>query len=258
MSAFLTKLRNTFIAGLAVLFPLGVTIWVVVKVIGLIDSILDILPDGVHPEHLLDMELPGLGVLLACIAVLSVGAAMRYYVGRRVVEFMEDILLRVPLLSGIYQGLKKLFDTLFGEEGMKFRQVVMVEYPRRGAWAIAFLTGEAPWVRAPQEMDGETPLSIFLPSTPNPTTGFYMVIPAKDVRRVDISVEEAFKIIMSAGIVHPDRKVDWRPVELDQLPPPVEPIRDAGLEETVDLALADLDPEPQPAQERSPSDVRDD
>ena len=221
------------------LLPLGLTLWVVVSVASLIDSILDILPEQVHPEVLLGVPLPGLGILLTFLAVLSVGAGMRYYVGRRAVSLLEDVLLRVPLLSGVYQGLKKLFDTLFGSEGMKFRQVVLVEYPRRGSWAIAFLTGEAPWVDAPVEMGGDTPLSIFLPSTPNPTTGFYMVIPARDVRKADMSVEEAFKIIMSAGIVHPDRQVAWAPVDKESVPPPaaeqIVPL--APLEQAVDASL---------------------
>ena len=220
MSNLLNQLRNAFLAGLAVLLPLGLTLWVVVSVAALIDSFLDVLPEQIHPEVLLHIPLPGLGILLTFLSVLAAGAAMQYYLGRRAVALLEEVLLRVPLLSGVYQGLKKLFDTLFGSEGMKFRQVVMVEYPRRDSWAIAFLTGEAPWVDASQEMRDDTPLSIFLPSTPNPTTGFYMVIPARDVRKLDISVEEAFKIIMSAGIVHPDRRVSWRRVDGPSVPPP--------------------------------------
>ena len=221
MSNLLNQLRNAFLAGLAVLLPLGLTLWVVVSVAALIDSFLDILPEQVHPEVLLRIPLPGLGILLTFLSVLAAGAAMQYYLGRRAVALLEEVLLRVPLLSGVYQGLKKLFDTLFGSEGMTFRQVVMVEYPRRDSWAIAFLTGEAPWVDASQEMRDDTPLSIFLPSTPNPTTGFYMVIPARDVRELDISLEEAFKIIMSAGIVHPDRRVPWRRVDWPSVPSPV-------------------------------------
>ena len=239
MSNFFNQLRNAFLAGLAVLLPLGLTLWVVVSVASLIDSVLDILPEQVHPEVLLGVPLPGLGILLTFLAVLSVGAAMRYYIGRRAIALLEDVLLRVPLLSGVYQGLKKLFDTLFGSEGMKFRQVVLVEYPRRDAWAIAFLTGEAPWVHAPEEMDGDTPLSIFLPSTPNPTTGFYMVIPARDVRKADMSVEEAFKVIMSAGIVHLDRKVPWGPVDGASVPPPAPELLESvdRLDMTVDAPL---------------------
>ena len=110
----------------------------------------------------------------------------------------------MPLLSGIYQGLKKLVDTLFSKDGMKFRQVVMVEYPRRGIWAVAFLTGEqAEWLIT-NEFGEDQIVSLFLPTTPNPTSGFYLLAPARDVRLLDVSVEEAFKLIMSAGIVTPD------------------------------------------------------
>ena len=110
----------------------------------------------------------------------------------------------MPLNSGIYQGLKKLVDTLFNKDGMKFRQVVMVEYPRRGIWAVAFLTGEqAEWLIT-NEFGEDQIVSLFLPTTPNPTSGFYLLAPARDVRLLDVSVEEAFKLIMSAGIVTPD------------------------------------------------------
>ena len=150
------------------------------------------------------MELPGLGILVTVVLVTTVGAISRYYIGQRIVTWVEGVLLRVPLLSGVYQGLKKLIDTLFSKEGMKFRQVVMVEYPRRGIWAVAFLTGEeADWLLT-DEFDGDRPVSIFLPTTPNPTSGFYLIAAAKDIRLLDVSVEEAFKLIMSAGIVVPE------------------------------------------------------
>lgn len=231
MSNFLNYLRNTFLAGLAVLIPAGVTFWVVITVAGLVDSVLDILPPQVHPEHLLKVPLPGLGILISVVVVIGVGAATRFYVGQRLFEFFEWVLSKVPVLSGVYQGLKKLVDTLFGGDTMRFQQVVMVEYPRRGAWAIAFLTGDAQFLETGREFDDDQPVSIFLPTTPNPTSGFYLVLPARDVRRLDISVEEAFKIIMSAGIVMPDQSRRLR--GLDELGPMIPPPSTLP-EETVD------------------------
>ena len=151
MKAFLAgcwnQLKNALLAGLAVVLPLGITVWVVISFASFVDSNLDLLPPSINPEVLLDRELPGLGILITVVLVTAVGAISKYYVGQRLVGYVEGVLLRLPLLSGIYQGLKKLVDTLFSKDGMKFRQVVMVEYPRRGIWAVAFLTGEqAEWL----------------------------------------------------------------------------------------------------------------
>lgn len=221
MSNFLQGLRNTFLAGLAILIPAGVTLWALITVASIVDSVLDILPPSVHPEVLLGtylhspdglFPLPGLGIFIALVLVMAVGTATRFYAGRKLVEFLEAIVSRVPLLSGVYQGLKKLVDTLTGES-MRFRQVVMVEYPRRGSWAIAFLTGEAQYLDSGREFEHDQPVSVFLPTTPNPTSGFYLVLPRRDVRRLDISVEEAFKLIMSAGIVMPEEQKKLRSVD---------------------------------------------
>lgn len=208
MKAFLaecwSQVKNALLAGLAVVLPLGITVWVVISFASFVDSNLDLLPPSINPEVLLDRELPGLGILITVVLVTAVGAISKYYVGQRLVGYVEGVLLRLPLLSGIYQGLKKLVDTLFSKDGMKFRQVVMVEYPRRGIWAVAFLTGEqAEWLIT-NEFGDDQIVSLFLPTTPNPTSGFYLLAPARDVRLLDVSVEEAFKLIMSAGIVTPD------------------------------------------------------
>jgi uncharacterized membrane protein len=246
VNRFFQELRNTFLAGLAVLIPAGVTFWVVVSFAQVVDGVLDLLPLQVHPEVVLGaylnkerVPLPGLGILIAIVFVMTAGLAMRAYTGRKLYAWFEAILLKVPVFSGIYQGLKKLVDTIFGSDSMRFRQVVMVEYPRRGAWAIAFLTGDALYLETGREFEQDQPVSIFLPTTPNPTSGFYLVLPARDVRRLDISVEEAFKIIMSAGIVVPDAPRRLR--GLDELPPPPSDPPDSRLDETLDAELGAVD-----------------
>jgi uncharacterized membrane protein len=148
----------------------------------------------------LGFPLPGLGVLVAAILVLFTGLTMRYYAGQKVVAWFELLLGRVPVLSGVYQGLKQLMNTLFTSRGQHFRQVVLMEYPRRGIYCLAFVTNEDQFVRLEND---ERLISIFLPTTPNPTSGFYLLIPAKDLLKLDMSSEEAFKLIMSAGIVTP-------------------------------------------------------
>lgn len=202
LSRMFTELRSALIAGVLVLAPLGVTFWVFFALVGRADRIIELLPTRLQPQALLGMSIPGLGILLSLVLVTVVGSMMQYYTGRRVVELYEGLLSRVPVLSGIYQGVKQLIDTVFMRKGAHFRQVVLVEYPRRGLYCFAFLTNEDPYLKL-SEGDADL-ISIFLPTTPNPTSGFYLLVPRSDVQRVNLTPEEAFKVIMSAGIVTPE------------------------------------------------------
>jgi uncharacterized membrane protein len=198
--SFGARVRADFLAGILVLAPLGLTAWVFFALVGFADGLIRLLPDAAQPETYLGFPLPGLGVLVAAILVLFTGLTMRYYAGQKVVAWFELLLGRVPVLSGVYQGLKQLMNTLFTSRGQHFRQVVLMEYPRRGIYCLAFVTNEDQFVRLEND---ERLISIFLPTTPNPTSGFYLLIPAKDLLKLDMSSEEAFKLIMSAGIVTP-------------------------------------------------------
>ncbi|MFT5683974.1 MAG: putative membrane protein [Myxococcota bacterium] len=200
-SRVFAELRLALIAGVLVLAPLGVTSWVFFALVSRADSVIELLPHRLQPETLLGFHIPGLGILLSLMLVVGVGLAMQYYTGRRVVELFEGLLGRVPVLSGIYQGVKQLIDTIFSRKGAHFREVVLVEYPRRGLYCLAFLTNEDSWLKIPG-VDSEL-ISIFLPTTPNPTSGFYLLVSREDVKRLDLTPEEAFKVIMSAGIVTP-------------------------------------------------------
>jgi uncharacterized membrane protein len=197
----LHELRLALIAGVLVLAPLGVTFWVFFALVSRADGVIELLPDALQPEALLGFHIPGLGILLSLLLVVGVGLMMQYYTGRRVVELYERLLARVPVLSGIYQGVKQLIDTVFMHKGAHFREVVLVEYPRRGLYCLAFLTNETTYITLPGE-DTEL-ISVFLPTTPNPTSGYYLLVPRQDIQRLQLSAEEAFKIIMSAGIVTP-------------------------------------------------------
>jgi len=195
------RFRTDLLAGVLVLAPLGLTAWVFFGLVGIADGLIRLLPAAVRPETYLGFPIPGLGVLLALVLVLLTGLTMRYVAGQTVVGWYESALGRVPLMSGIYQGIKQLVNTVFTQRGQHFRQVVIVEYPRRGIYCLAFVTNEDPYL----QVEGADPrlVSIFLPTTPNPTSGFYLLVPAQDLRKVNMTSEEAFKLIMSAGIVTP-------------------------------------------------------
>jgi uncharacterized membrane protein len=202
LSRSLSALRAALLAGGLVMLPIGVTIWVLSKLVAFADSTIKLVPAAWQPEALLGVPLPGLGVLMSLIGLSLVGFAMRYYAGQRALRAMEALLQRVPLASSIYQGVKQLLDTVFAQQGKHFSDVVLIEYPRRGVYSVAFVTNRQPFVALPEL--GEIPLvSVFLPTTPNPTSGFFMVVPETELQRIDMSVEEAFKLVMSAGIVVP-------------------------------------------------------
>jgi len=214
ISLFISSLKGALLAGTLVLAPLGITLWIFVRLVGLADSLLDLLPEAIHPEHLVGFDLPGLGLVMTLLIVTWVGYATRVYAGRRVVELYEAVLQRVPLASGMYNGLKQLIETVLSKQGRQFRQVVMVEYPRRGVYCLAFLTNESAFLELGDDPHATDLVSIFLPTTPNPTSGFYLLVPRDDLRTVDLTVEEAFKLIMSAGIVTPENNRSATPFHL--------------------------------------------
>ena len=208
-------IKRALIAGGLALAPLGLTAWIFVKLIGIADKGIVLLPHSLQPEQLVGFKIPGLGVVLTLLFVLFFGLMLRYYLGRRFVDFYESLLLRVPFLSGIYHGLKQLLVSIFSNRGKHFRNVVIIEYPRRGVYCLAFVTNDEHFVDLhPEDPEMRTPpmVRIFLPTTPNPTSGFYLLIPRDDVKSLDIGVDEAFKLIMSAGIVTPEQIRSARPL----------------------------------------------
>jgi uncharacterized membrane protein len=201
----LGAIQSDFLAGILVVVPLAITVAAGIWIAAWVDGLLDLLPDFLNPEIALGLALPGLGIFLTLVVVILAGAATRYVGGRQVVAWYETVLLRVPILRVVYQGFRQLLDTVFSGQSKSFRQVVLIEYPRRNVWAIAFLTGEAQFM-GPATGHGppsDGMVSLFLPTTPNPTSGFFLMMPAADIFLVDLTVEEAFKMIISAGIVVP-------------------------------------------------------
>lgn len=192
--------RLSFMAGLLVIGPLWLTGWLLLKLFVFFDGAIRILPDAWQPDALFGQDVPGLGIVLSLVFVYLCGVGTRAYAGKQLVSFFEGLLDRVPFINTVYQSIKQLMSTLFSEQATHFQDVVLVEYPRKGIYCFAFLTNDNHFL----EVSGQKLLSIFLPSTPNPTTGFYLLLPQDTVWNVDLTVEEAFKLIMSAGIVTPD------------------------------------------------------
>ena len=205
-------MKRYLIAGLLVWVPLGVTAMVVNFGVGLMDKTLLWLPEAYRPDNLLGFHIPGLGVLLSVIIVLSTGIIVANLFGRTLVQLWENMLARIPLVRTIYAGVKQILETVFSS-GQSFRKVLLVEYPRKGLWTLAFQSsntqGEA------QAKTAEDVINVFIPTTPNPTSGFFIMVPRTDVIELDMSVDDGLKMIISAGMVVPEWNPEWAP-ELDE------------------------------------------
>ena len=199
------RLNKYFLTGLVVLGPLGLTVLVVQWIVGMMDrAILGLLPNALHPTALTGWHIPGLGVLATIVLVFLVGMLASNFLGRTVVTYSEWIFSHTPGIKGIYNLFKQVTDTLFGKDKTGFRKVVLIEYPRQGIWTVAFLTGSTRGEL--QRMAGRPMVNVFVPTTPNPTSGFFLLLPAEDVLELRMSVDEALKMVVSVGmVVPPDR-----------------------------------------------------
>jgi uncharacterized membrane protein len=173
--------------------------------IDLMDQTLLLLPPDFRPENLLGFRVPGLGVVLTIVILLVTGIVVANLVGRTLVRMGERLLARIPLVRSIYSGVKQVMETMFSDSGKSFRNVVLIEYPRKGIWTLAFLTGEQ-GTRESEDKIGSRVSHIFVPTTPNPTSGFFLMVPTDDVLILEMSVDEGLKMIISAGVVLPSRK----------------------------------------------------
>jgi uncharacterized membrane protein len=194
-------LRRYFIAGLLVWVPLGITIWVLVFLVTTLDQTLLLLPESARPEALFGIHIPGLGVVLFLAILLLTGAIAANFFGARLIQLWEALLGRIPFVKSIYSSVKQVSDTLLSESGTAFRKALLVEYPYPGSWTIAFLTG-VPAAEIAQELPGEH-VSVYVPTTPNPTSGYFLILPKSRVHELDMTVDEALKYIISMGVVAP-------------------------------------------------------
>jgi len=194
-------LRRYLIAGLLVWLPIGATVLVFSVLFDLIDRLLLLLPPPLRPEQLLGLRIPGLGLILAVIVLLVTGMLAANLFGRRLVKSYESLLGRIPLVRGVYSSFKSFAEVVFSESDSSFKKVLLIEYPRPGLYSLAFQTSENP--EEVQSRTGDTIVTVFLPTTPNPTSGFMLFVPRKSVTELDMSVEEALKMIISLGVVLP-------------------------------------------------------
>jgi uncharacterized membrane protein len=207
----MTRLRRYFVAGLLFWVPVAVTILIIGFLVDLLDRSMLLVPLKYRPEALFGVSIPGLGVLFAVILVFLTGVVVANLLGRRLLQFWEALLSRIPFVRSIYATAKQVMETVVSGNGKSFREVVMLEYPRKGLWSLAFVTGEG--LPAARNITGEDLINIYVPTTPNPTSGFFLMVAEKDVVRMDLSVEDGLKLILSTGVILPQASA----AELEQI-----------------------------------------
>lgn len=210
-----TFVKRYFITGLLIWVPLVITIWVLNLLVSTMDQTLLLLPLQLRTEQWLGVHIPGLGVLLTLLIVFLTGLLAANIIGQRLVLSWEGVLARIPVVNAIYNGVKQVSDTLFSPTGQAFRKALLVQYPRQGSWTIAFQTG-VPGGDVANHLTGDF-VSVYVPTTPNPTSGFFLMMPKADVIELDMSIDEALKYIISMGVVAPGgsvRMVEASPVKI--------------------------------------------
>ena len=200
-------LKTYFFTGILVTAPIAITIYLAVELFKWVDSsVTNFIPEKYNPETYLPYGLPGLGVLLLIVTLVLIGMLTTNILGRWLMGVGQRIISRVPVVSGIYSSLKKLFETLLGEGNTSaFRKAVLLEYPRKNVWTIGFLT--APVYEGFKNLLPDEMVTVYVPTTPNPTSGFMLYVPKKEVRELDMRVDDAFKMIISTGIVLPSKRI---------------------------------------------------
>ena len=209
-------MKRYLIAGLLVWVPLGITIWVITSLVTTLDQTLLLVPTPLRPEALVGFHIPGLGVVLSFVILWITGVIAANFFGARLIRVWESLLGRIPVVKSIYSSVKQVSDTVLSDQGTAFRKALLVEFPRPGCWTIAFLTG-APAEAVVDHLPGDH-VSVYVPTTPNPTGGYFVMVPKSAVRELDMTVDEALKYIISMGAVAPRGSL---------VPPPAPPRVDA-------------------------------
>ena len=216
----LTPLRNNFIAGLVVIAPIGLTLWLIWTVVGWVDSFVwPFVPDAYQPEELvnrlmghvpmdanwIEVNVRGIGVVIFLIFTMLVGWMGKGLIGRSFLRWGESLVARVPVMRSIYNAVKQIAETVFAQSDTSFDKACLIEYPRKGIWAIGFISTSTKGEVLTKANTGPM-TSVFVPTTPNPTSGFLLLFPTKDVIELDMTVEDAAKFVISAGLVYPGEK----------------------------------------------------
>jgi len=202
--SLMRHLTNWFLTGLVIAGPIGITLYVAWWVVGLVDSFVKpLIPAQYNPDTYLPVIVPGFGLVVGVLAVTVLGGLAANLVGKSLVQYGERVLARLPIVSTLYRGLKQIFETVVTQDSKSFKQVGLIQYPRSGLWALVLISTEAKGEVA-EKVDGEDVLGCFLPTTPNPTSGFLLFVPRKDIKILQMGTEDAAKLIISAGLVSPD------------------------------------------------------
>lgn len=198
----IAAIRKYLISGLLVWLPVIITVVIIKFLVDLLSKSLLLLPPEWQPDKLLGVHIPGIGVMLTLLVIFLTGLIAANFIGRRLVQFGDSMMTRIPLVRSVYTGVKQVTETLFQPGGQSFRKVLLVEYPCPGIWSMAFQTGEVSH-DIEGALGGEKMVSYFIPTTPNPTSGFLMMAPKNKVKELDISVDQALKFVISLGVVQP-------------------------------------------------------
>ena len=212
-----SKLRTYLIAGLLVWLPLAASYWVVSLLVKWMDKSLLLIPPAYRPDELLGFHIPGIGVLLTLLIVFITGLVAANLFGRELVKLWERLVLKIPLVRSVYSSVKQVLETMFSDSGDSFRKVVLVEFPRPGIWALGFLTGTDQGEA--QRMTGHDVVNVYVPTTPNPTGGYFVMLPKDDVKELDMSVDDGLKMLLSMGALVPDAVLK----EAELAPPEAKP-----------------------------------
>ena len=196
-------MKKYFITGLLIWIPLAITIWVLKLVVDVLDQSLLLLPAALHTENWLGVHIPGLGAILTVFIVFVTGVFATNFFGAQLVELWHEILHRIPVVNSIYSSVKQISDTLFSSSGQAFRKALLVQWPQEGMWTIAFLTG-TPGAGVAKHLPPDS-VAVYVPTTPNPTGGYFVIIARKNVIELDMSVDQALKYVISMGVVPPQK-----------------------------------------------------
>ena len=204
----LAKVRGNFLAGLIVIAPIGFTMWIINSIIGWIDGwVLPLIPYNYHFAEYIGINLKGLGVVFFLVFTVLVGWVAKGILGRTFLRVGENLVDRTPIVRSVYSGIKQIAETVLSSRDSSFEKACLIEYPRKGIWAIAFVASDSRGEIAEKNPDKENQLvSVFIPTTPNPTSGFLLFIPKSDIKYLDMTIEEAAKLVISAGLVYPKEK----------------------------------------------------
>jgi uncharacterized membrane protein len=195
------NLKNIFLTGLAVIVPLGLTLYILVFLIGMMDGLLTIIPRQYHPDTLIGFHIPGFGIIVTVLLIFISGLMTKSIVGSTIVRYTEGLLDKIPIVRSIHMAIKKIVDSMVIYRSRSFKKVVLVEFPRKGAYTVAFVTGEP--ANEIHARTGQRFISVYVPTTPNPTSGYFIMFPEQEIVHLDMSVEDAFTLIISGGIVNP-------------------------------------------------------